>query len=283
MGRAFDRIVILMLENSTRANVLANPYMRALREKGVFLANSFGVTHPSQPNYILSIGGDTFGVVDDEPAKAVVGPSPATSIVDLLEAHGLTWKAYAENLGSYDKTSLDPGTPPFARKHVPFLSYPSITDNPERRAHIVDGSEFKTDLANGTLPHYSWYTPNLINDGHSISEKEGRYDQGDSNRHVNIDNIASFLSDFLSDDPIVKFPGGTLIYITFDEAYPYYDSYAIYSLMIGDMLPAGMHRSEPYNHYSQLASVEHNFGLGNLHRNDAAAHPWWFLKSCAGC
>jgi acid phosphatase len=67
MGKAFDRIVIVMLENSTRANVLANPYMRALREKGVFLANSFGVTHTSQPNYILSIGGDTLGIVDDTP------------------------------------------------------------------------------------------------------------------------------------------------------------------------------------------------------------------------
>src|SRR5262245_57560355 len=39
MGAAFERIVIVMLENSTRENVLANPYMRSLREKGVFLAN----------------------------------------------------------------------------------------------------------------------------------------------------------------------------------------------------------------------------------------------------
>lgn len=71
---------------------------------------------------------------------------------------------------------------------------------------------------------------------------------------------------------------GTLIYITFDEAYPYSDPYAIYSLLIGDMLPAGTQRFEPYNHYSQLASVEINFGLGSLRRNDAAARPWWFLK-----
>jgi acid phosphatase len=222
---------------------------------------------------------DTPGYVRwSRPEAPGEGP-PVKSIVDLLENLGFTWKAYAENLGSYDKMSLDGGKGLFARKHVPFLSFPTIINNPERRARIVDGSELEADLVNGTLPHYSWYTPNLINDGHNISEKEGRYDPGDSNRHVNIDNIASFLRQFLSDDPISKFPSGTLIYITFDEAYPYSDSYAIYSLLIGDMLPAGMRRFEPYNHYSQLASVEHNFGLGHLHRNDASAHPWWFLKS----
>lgn len=289
MGIAFEHVVILMLENSTRANVLANPYMRALRRKGVFLANAFGVTHPSQPNYILSIGGDTFGITSDTPGyvQSSNPAQPVTSIVDLLEAQGLTWKAYAENLGPGDATltpvnppaSPQPfgGTSPFARKHVPFLSYPSITSNPDRLARIVEASQLEIDLANGTLPAYSWYTPNLINDGHSLSAAEGRYDPGDQDRHVNIDNIARFLRGFLGDDPIAKFPAETLIYITFDEAYPYDDQYAIYSLLIGDMLPAGTTRFEPYNHYSQLASVELNFGLGNLGRNDAAARPWWFL------
>lgn len=295
MGAAFDRIVIVMLENSTRENVLANPYMRSLREKGVFLANALGVTHSSQPNYILSIGGDTFGIADDSPGYVrwiysnTPDAPPVTSIVDLLEAQGLTWKAYAENIGPEDVTLtplyIPPGSPPppagtfpFARKHVPFLSYPSITGNPERLARIVEASEFETDLANGTLPTYSWYTPNLIHDGHSLAETEKKFDPRDHDRHVNIDNVAAFLHGFLGDDPIAKFPVGTLIYITFDEAYPYSDPYAIYSLLIGDMLPAGTQRFEPYNHYSQLASVEINFGLGSLRRNDAAARPWWFLK-----
>jgi hypothetical protein len=294
MGAAFDRIVIVMLENSTRANVLANPYMRSLREKGVFLANAFGVTHSSQPNYILSIGGDTFGIADDSPGyvhwiyQNKPEAPPVTSIVDLLEAQGLTWKAYAEDIAPLDleptPAYIRPGSPPpfggsfpFARRHVPFLSYPAITSNPERLARIVPATEFEIDLANGTLPAYSWYTPNLIHDGHSLLETEKKFDPHDHDRHVNIDNIAFFLRGFLSDDPTAKFPVGTLIYITFDEAYPYSDPYAIYSLLIGDMLPAGTQRFEPYNHYSQLASVERNFGLASLRRNDATARPWWFL------
>lgn len=294
MGIAFERVVIVMLENSTRANVMANPYMDALRRKGVFLSNSYGVTHSSQPNYINAVAGDTFGLYNDTPGYVQWiysnnNDHPVTSIVDLLEAAGLSWKSYAESLPLdylQNALSMYPNPPPdpdpnpgfFARKHVPFLSFPNVIQNPARAANIVDAQQFNLDLAAGTLPNYSWYTPNLINDGHTLDPAESRKDPKDLDRHTNIDNVAAFLHRFLGDDPLTRFPPETLIVITFDEAYPYHDPYEIYSLLIGDMLPAGTTRSEPYNHYSLLRSVEENFGLGSLKRNDAAAAPYWFLQ-----
>jgi acid phosphatase len=289
MGIAFERIIIVMLENSTRANVLANPYMNALRKKGVFLSNSRGVTHSSQPNYIVSVGGDSFGLYDDTPGYVQWiyerGSHPITSIVDLLEPKRLTWRNYAEDLpadytqqaaNNYPSIPQDAAT--FARKHVPFLSFPNIVTNPERLANIVDGSQFAVDLAAGNLPNYSWYTPNLINDGHNLTEAQQQTDANDANRHVNIENIAAFLENFLGDDPISKFPQETLIVITFDEAYPYHDPYGIYTLLIGDMLQAGTTNTTPCNHYTLLRSVEVNYGLGDLGRNDAVAAPYWFLQ-----
>ncbi len=294
MAQAFERIVIVMLENALRSKVLDNSYMAALREKGVFLQNSYGVTHSSQPNYIASTGGDTFGLFDDTPGYAQwiyeTGPDypPVTSIVDLIENKGLDWKAYAEDLSEDNKPLLEhpyapfPPIPadvfPFARKHVPFLSYPNISSSEQRLAKIVNAEQFESDLAAGNLPHYSWYTPNLINDGHSLSSSQQRIDPTDENRSTNIDNVAAFLQDFLGDDPVCKFPAGTLIAITFDEAYPYYDPYQIYTVLIGDMLDAGTVREEPYNHYNLLRSVEENFALGTLNRNDAVAAPYWFLQ-----
>src|SRR5579859_97668 len=303
MAKSFERVVIVMLENASRELVLQNPYMKSLLEKGLFLSNAIGVTHPSQPNYILSVAGDSFGFNGDEsfwvaPYITSLDPNsepPVTSIVDLLEAKGLTWKSYAENLQPVDifqppAVMFPPPDPPFppigpnpapdsdplfARRHVPFLCFPNIVNNPARAANIVNAQDtFESDLASGKLPNYSWYSPNLINDGHSTIV-DGKVKSAMPSPET-IGNIAAFLSSFLGDDPLAKFPPRTLIVITFDESFPY-SEYDIYTLLIGDMLRAGTSRSEPYNHYSLLRSIELNFGIGSLERNDASAEPYWFV------
>ena len=330
MGKVFERVVVVFLENTMRSSALANPYLNALRKKGVFMTNAQGVTHPSQPNYIATIAGDTMGIADDdahyvhwywvtpdsEQGKATgsyryheEGYSPVT-IVDLLEANNLSWKCYAEDLppdAEYkDKLQHDlskspaenlvnvppdnvpppdKGLFPYARKHVPFLSFPGIVSDPRRLAQIVNASEFETDLNSQTVPHqsphFSLYVPNLLNDGHNVTEKIFRpaannIDLGPDT--ANLDNMANFLESFLDNDPVSKFPPETLIVITFDEAYPYPFGYGIYTLLIGDFLEPGTINTNPVNHYSLLRSIEDNFGLGSLNRHDAIARPYWFLR-----
>ena len=62
--KAFDRVFIVMFENETVDAVRANPYMLNLESRGVRLSQYFGVTHPSQPNYIASTCGAAL-VFDD--------------------------------------------------------------------------------------------------------------------------------------------------------------------------------------------------------------------------
>ncbi|HEY4087322.1 MAG TPA: alkaline phosphatase family protein [Bryobacteraceae bacterium] len=303
MPKHFDRVVIVMLENAACELVLQNPYMNALRKQGVFLETAFGLTHPSQPNYIALVAGDVFGFNGDDPywvapyitSKDPNSEPPVTSIVDLLEAKGLTWKAYAENLQAVDIAQPpdiffeppDPPYPPlgpakdaqsdplFARRHVPFLSFPNVVSNPSRAAKIVNAqATFEADLAAGKLPNFCLYAPNLLNDGHSV-EHDGKLVSVEPGPE-NMANIAAFLQRFLGDDPLTRFPPRTLIAITFDEAFPY-NKYDIYTLLIGDMLVAGTSRGEPYNNYSLLRSIEDNFGLGSLGRNDVTASPYWFV------
>ena len=323
MGKVFERVVTVYLENTMRSSALANPYLNELRKKGVFMTNAQGVTHPSQCNYIASIAGDTMGIADDgahymdwyyvapdsettssngEYRYHQEGYSPVT-IVNLLEANNLSWKCYAEDLPpdatykdkiQYDmskspaenEANIPPDVFPFARKHVPFLSFPSIVSKPERLAKIVNATQFETDLASDTLqdklPHYSFYVPNLLNDGHYVSESDRRRpagsdeDMGSNNKLL--DNMANFLQSFLGDDPVSKFPPETLIVVTFDEAYPYTFDYGIYTLLIGDFLELGTINSQPVNHYSLLRTIEDNFGIGSLKRHDAMATPYWFMK-----
>jgi len=307
LATSFEHVVIVMLENASRALVLQNAYMKSLLEKGVFLSNAIGVTHPSQPNYILSVAGDTFGFNGDDsfwvaPYITSTEPNsqlPVTSIVDLLESKGLTWKSYAENLQTSDIVQPpaimfpppDPPYPPigpnpapdfdplFARRHVPCLNFPNIVSNPARAANIVNAQDIESDLASGKLPNYSWFSPNLINDGHSTIVG-GKVTSAMPSSQT-IDNIAAFLNSFLGDNPLAKFPPSTLIVITFDESFPY-SEYDIYTLLIGDMLKAGTSQSEPYNHYSLLRSIELNFGIGSLERNDASAEPYWFVNGSSG-
>jgi hypothetical protein len=308
MTRFFEHVAIVMLENASRGLVLQNAYMKSLLEKGVFLSNATGVTHPSQPNYVLTMAGDTFGINGDDsfwvaPYPTTEDPNsqpPVTSIVDLLEAKGLTWKSYAENLQTVDifqppavmfpppDTPYPPigpipataSSPLFARRHVPTLQFPNIVSNPARAANIVNAEPaFESDLAGRKLPHFSWYTPNLINNGHSILV-DGKVTSAMPGAQT-IDNIAAFLSGYLGNDPLTKFPPRTLIVITFDEAFPYTE-YGIYTVLIGDMLKAGTMRSWPYNHYSLLRTIEINFGIGSLERNDASAEPYWFAGGRSG-
>jgi len=243
MGKVFERVVVVFLENTMRSSALANPYLNSLRKKGVFMTNAQGVTHPSQPNYIATIAGDTMGIADDK-AHYVdwyyvtpdseqgrtsgsyryhqEGYSPVT-IVDLLESANLSWKCYAEDLPpdaeykdklQYDLSKSpadnvanvppDSGLFPYARKHVPFLSFPSIVSNPDRLAKIVNADEFETDLNNannpGALPHFSFYVPNLLNDGHNVTEEIYRpaannVDLGHDT--ANLDNMANFLESII--------------------------------------------------------------------------------------
>ena len=54
----------------------------------------------------------------------------------------------------------------YERKHNPFISYKDVQTNPARVANIVDFSQFVADLANGTVPDYSWISPDQCHDMH---------------------------------------------------------------------------------------------------------------------
>src|SRR5665213_3605189 len=75
--------------------------------------NYFGVTHPSEPNYVASVGGSFFGIQDDNQfyctaALATTDPNctgstvnhtiSAQSIADQLTAVGKTWRGYFQGL-----------------------------------------------------------------------------------------------------------------------------------------------------------------------------------------
>ncbi|HXJ58256.1 MAG TPA: alkaline phosphatase family protein, partial [Verrucomicrobiae bacterium] len=59
-----------MEENKTHGQIIGDlvnaPYLNSLANGGVSLGSIFGITHPSQPNYLELFSGSNQGVVDDE-------------------------------------------------------------------------------------------------------------------------------------------------------------------------------------------------------------------------
>jgi hypothetical protein len=60
----------------------------------------------------------------------------------------------------------------------------------------------------------------------------------------------------------------------FDESESTTNNDQVFSVLLGDAVPVSSHgtkNSSSYNHYSQMATVEKNWSLGNLGLNDATA------------
>ena len=64
-GKAFDRFVTIWLENTDYQKAAGDPNLQWFAAQGITLFNYFAVTHPSEPNYVASHGGDNFGMDND--------------------------------------------------------------------------------------------------------------------------------------------------------------------------------------------------------------------------
>ena len=63
-----DHIVIVIEENKAFTQIIGNPaapYLNDLSHRGALFTQSYGVAHPSQPNYLVLFSGSTYSVTSD--------------------------------------------------------------------------------------------------------------------------------------------------------------------------------------------------------------------------
>src|SRR5260370_31678576 len=120
----YQHIVEIMMENTSFSTIIGNPnapQINALAREYGLATNYFGVTHPSEPNYMANIAGSNFGIQDDNqfyctPALASTDPHcagttvdhtvVALTLADQLTAAGMTWRGYFQNLPPIPPTGL---------------------------------------------------------------------------------------------------------------------------------------------------------------------------------
>ena len=270
-GKWFDRIVITVFENDDQKRVLKVPQFADLLKYGVFLNNYFGVTHPSQPNYMAFTAGEikVGSIIGISDAKHdLQGPT----VVDLLETRNISWASFAEH---YPGHCFFGNKGRYVSKHNPLISFHSIRDVPRRCANMMSDLDLDKKLdefvrtGKPTIPQYVYYLPDDYNDGHwKGSHFAGRY-------------LPSLLKKF--QHPAFHKDGlRTLFVVMFDESnpwkpFPLWGWYArpnlVYSVLFGDAIRGreGSLDNTRYDHYSLLKTVEDNWELGDLKKFDRYA------------
>ncbi len=302
-NRVFDHVFIIMFENQYRSYVMENEYFHGLSKQGIDMANYFGVMHPSQTNYISSLAAELCNMTDDEAPATLL---PQDTMVDLIEKspYNLDWRAYMDSYIPQNQAwspTLQPKDEfPYVIKHNAFSSFSKIVRNEDRWNKIQNEAALFSDLLNGTLPAYSWFTPNMWNDGHYVNGSNPLVKppiggpQPAERAPTLVDQAAVWLEGFFErlkfPGPDSHFPPNTLVVVTYDEAdfeasydpstsrkYYYDGPNQIYTVLLGDMIQPGGVAYEGYNHYSLIKTIEHNFGLDNLGKNDKEANWFKFL------
>ena len=257
------KVIVIVLENKGYNDVIGNgaaPYQTLLASRYAVASNYLAVARPSLPNYLAMVSGSSFGIDSDcLPSQC---PLTNTTIVNLIEAKGLSWKEYAESMpGNCSQSNSPDGL--YAPKHNPFVYFTNITGNEGfGRAssycstHDVSFGQFWADLEANALPSYSFITPNLCNDAHDCLLSVA--DQWLSTVVPSIINSSSFSS--------------TALFIVYDEGISNSPSNRVALTLVSPLARQGYVSQVAYTHYSLLATIESLLGLGNLGRNDMTAN-----------
>jgi hypothetical protein len=247
---ATSRVIVVVMENKEAGDVLRSRsarYLRRLARRGGVATRSYGVAHPSLPNYLALTSGSTHGITSNCTSCLVSAPS----IVDQLEAKGLRWKAYMEGLPRPCWDGAESGG--YAKKHDPFMYYDAVTAKRSRCRNVVPFRRLTRDLRRGAVPAYAFLTPNLCNDTHDCGIGHGD----------------RFLSRLVPALLRSLGPHGYLV-LTYDEGSSDAgccggsDGGRIATIVSGPDVRAGARSRVPVDHYGVLATIEDSLGLPRL-------------------
>jgi len=266
----FDHIVIIIFENKEFGSVIGNssmPNFNKLASDYTLLTQFYAVRHPSLPNYIALLGGDTFGITSDCNHCFVNAPS----LPDLIEATGRTWKTYQEDMPNpcYLSDSVV-----YMQKHNPFIYFDPIRLDAARcERSIVPLTALQTDLESGMLPNFIFITPNMCNDAHDCP----------------LDVADAWLTSLLGQliPALDKDGPNYFVALTFDEgqgthsccSLPAEAGGRIPVVLYSPLVKNGFEDPTPYTHYSLLKTISSAWGLPYLGRaaddnNVLITAPW---------
>jgi hypothetical protein len=242
----YDHIIVIVEENTGYRTILERgwaPNLAKLAHEYGSATRMYAESHPSEPNYVALLGGDTFGIHDDDAWYCVPGSdrpfchdtAAADYVAHLIEgpnlstelrAKGLAWRAYLEDIPEPGSLAIaSPGasnTPPglYAAKHTGFTNFASVLRDPDRARELVGFAALDADLRAGSVPAFALVVPNQCNEMHGIGARNAPADCAGSDEALvrRGDAHAADLIAAIQSSPIWTAPNSTTaIVITWDE------------------------------------------------------------------
>jgi phosphatidylinositol-3-phosphatase len=241
-----NHVIVVVMENKSYDQVRTQPYTASLIATGASFSSSFGVTHPSQPNYFALWAGSTLGVtVNTCPPPGT--PFTAENFGHACEVAGLTWGAYSENLASagspacsYDG-SASSGL--YTRKHDPWTNFINL-DHANEKPY----TQLATDIAANALPNLVFVIPNNCHNTHNNTTPGCGVPEGDAWLSTNLPQLIAAMG-----------PDGVLV-LTWDED----DSSAnnhILTVFVGPHVIPGYLSPRAITHYTVVRTLSDALGL----------------------
>lgn len=234
-----DHVVIVVEENRGYAQIMdkrnSASYLDALAERGVLFTQSFGVTHPSQPNYLALFSGSTQGITSNACPHSFNTDNLASTLLDA----GFSFASFAESLPATGDLSCASGA--YQRKHNPVTNWQGSRVPAESNKRFAD---FPQDFAK--LPTVSFVIPDQNNDMH-----DGSFETADAWLKTHIEPYVDW-----------AFKHNSLLVLTWDED-DYRQDNQVVTLLVGPMVKPGK-SAQRIDHYSILRTLLDFYGLPAL-------------------
>ena len=241
-----DHVVIVIEENHSYSQIVESPhapYINELAGKGALFTQSFGITHPSQPNYLALFSGSTQSITDNSCPHTLTTPNLGHAVL----AAGLTFAGYSEDLPSAGSLICKEGS--YARKHNPWANWQDSATNGLPAESNLPLTSFPADFA--ALPTVSIVVPNQVNDMHHGKDPE------------TIQTGDRWLRDHLEGYVQWAERHNSLLIVTWDEdSDNAKENNRIVTLFIGPMVKPGRY-DQHITHFSVLRTIEDLYGLSH--------------------
>jgi phospholipase C len=239
-----SHVVLIVDENKTYNKIVTKgccPFIASMIANGVLATDDHAVMSGSIHDYYALTDGLTSSLNGN-----------AENLFHQLQVAGVSWRSYEETMPSACYTGSSFGTDPntYVKGHDPAINYSDIRKDPVACANVVPlETSLPADISAGTLPAFSFVTPNECDDMHSCTAT-----QGDSWLSTWVPQIASAIG-----------PDGVIL-LTWDEGDKTTQHIPLVEFGPG-VTAAGLGGTSytgTMNHYNVLAALEDNWSVARL-------------------